>query len=68
MHLWKGNEAEQVAKVYDSPSIPEAEAIFDLSDAGIVGISGWDKRFNSHKSHFSSTSYRNGRIETCKYM
>jgi meiotic recombination protein DMC1 len=40
MYLRKGKGAERVAKVYDSPSLPEAEAAYELSDAGIVDVSG----------------------------
>lgn len=39
LYLRKGKGAERVAKIYDSPSLPEAEASYELSDAGIIDIS-----------------------------
>lgn len=38
LYLRKGKGAERVAKIYDSPSLPEAEASYELSDAGITDI------------------------------
>lgn len=38
MYLRKGKGAERVAKIYDSPSLPEAEATYELSDAGIIDV------------------------------
>ena len=40
LYLRKGKGAERVAKIYDSPSLPEAEATYELSDAGIADVSG----------------------------
>jgi meiotic recombination protein DMC1 len=45
--LRKGKGAERVAKVYDWPSLPEVEAAYELSDTGIVDVSGRDKPVNS---------------------
>jgi meiotic recombination protein DMC1 len=39
MYLRKGKGAERVAKVYGSPSLPEAEAAYELSDTAIVDVS-----------------------------
>jgi meiotic recombination protein DMC1 len=38
MYLRKGKGSERVAKVYDSPSLPEAEATYELSDTGIIDV------------------------------
>ena len=38
LYLRKGKGAERVAKIYDSPSLPEAEASYELSDTGIIDI------------------------------
>lgn len=38
LYLRKGKGAERVAKIYDSPSLPEAEASYELSDAGIIDV------------------------------
>nr|ABC61978.1 DMC1-like protein [Trichomonas vaginalis]AEW27256.1 Dmc1 [Trichomonas vaginalis] len=38
LYLRKGKGAERVAKIYDSPSLPEAEASYELSDAGITDL------------------------------
>ncbi|KAK8842554.1 Meiotic recombination protein dmc1 [Tritrichomonas musculus] len=40
LYLRKGKGAERVAKIYDSPSLPEAEATYELTDAGISDVSG----------------------------
>jgi meiotic recombination protein DMC1 len=40
MYLRKGKGPERVAKVYDSPSLPEAEASYELSDAGVIDLAG----------------------------
>ena len=39
LYLRKGKGNERVAKLYDSPSLPEAEASYELSDAGVVDLS-----------------------------
>ena len=36
LYLRKGKGNERVAKIYDSPSLPEAEASYELSDTGII--------------------------------
>lgn len=36
MYLRKGKGNERVAKIYDSPSLPESEATYEISDAGIA--------------------------------
>lgn len=40
LYLRKGKGAERVAKIYDSPSLPEAEATYELSDTGIIDPTG----------------------------
>ena len=40
LYLRKGKGAERVAKIYDSPSLPEAEASYELSDSGITDVTG----------------------------
>ncbi|OHT10898.1 Meiotic recombination protein DMC1 like protein [Tritrichomonas foetus] len=40
LYLRKGKGAERVAKIYDSPSLPEAEATYELSDTGIIDSTG----------------------------
>uniref|UniRef100_A0A0G4GKC4 RecA family profile 2 domain-containing protein n=1 Tax=Chromera velia CCMP2878 TaxID=1169474 RepID=A0A0G4GKC4_9ALVE len=37
--LRKGKGEQRIMKVYDSPNLPEDEAVFALSDAGIVDAS-----------------------------
>ncbi len=36
LYLRKGRGEQRVCKIYDSPSLPEAEAIYQISDAGII--------------------------------
>jgi meiotic recombination protein DMC1 len=36
LFLRKGKGEQRVAKIYDSPSIGEAEVIFQLSDGGVI--------------------------------
>ena len=38
LYLRKGKGTERVAKIYDSPSLPEAEASYELSDVGIIDV------------------------------
>ena len=35
LYLRKGRGDQRVCKIYDSPSLPESEAIYQLSDGGI---------------------------------
>lgn len=35
LYFWKGKGDEWVCKIYDSPCLPESEAIFKISDNGI---------------------------------
>lgn len=36
LYLRKGRGEQRIAKVYDSPSLPEADALFQLTDGGIA--------------------------------
>jgi meiotic recombination protein DMC1 len=36
LFLRKGKGDQRVCKIYDSPSIPEGEAVFQISDGGII--------------------------------
>lgn len=36
LYLRKGKGEQRVCKIFDSPSIPESECIFQLSDGGII--------------------------------
>jgi len=36
LYLRKGRGNQRVCKIYDSPSLPESEAVFALSDGGII--------------------------------
>jgi len=36
LYLRKGKAEQRICKIYDSPSLPEAEAVFQLSEAGVV--------------------------------
>jgi meiotic recombination protein DMC1 len=36
LYLKKGRGEQRICKIYDSPSMPEAEAVFSLSDGGIT--------------------------------
>ena len=36
LYLRKGRGEQRVCKIYDSPSLPEAEAIYQISDSGIT--------------------------------
>jgi len=36
LYMKKGKGEQRICRIYDSPSLPEAEAIFQLSDGGIV--------------------------------
>lgn len=38
LYLRKGKGNERVAKIYDSPSLPEAEASYELSEKGIIDL------------------------------
>jgi hypothetical protein len=39
LYLRKGRGEERVAKVYDSPDVPESEASYAISNSGITDIS-----------------------------
>lgn len=41
LSLRKGRGAERVCKVYDSPCLPEAEAVFAISETGVVDRGDW---------------------------
>jgi len=36
LYLRKGRAEQRVCKIYDSPNLPEAEAIYQISDGGII--------------------------------
>lgn len=36
LYLRKGKGEQRVCKIYDSPSIPESECIFQISEGGII--------------------------------
>jgi RecA/RadA recombinase len=36
LYLRKGRAEQRVCKIYDSPSLPESEAIFAIHDSGII--------------------------------
>jgi RecA/RadA recombinase len=36
IYLRKGKAEQRIAKIYDSPMLPEGEAVFAISEAGIV--------------------------------
>ena len=36
LYLRKGRGETRIAKIYDSPSVPEAEAMYQISDGGII--------------------------------
>ena len=36
LYMRKGKAEQRVCRIYDSPSLPESEAAFQLSDGGIV--------------------------------
>lgn len=38
--LRKGKAEERIAKIYDSPEMPEAEAKFVITDGGVADASG----------------------------
>lgn len=39
LYLRKGKDCERVAKMFDSPSLPDAEASYELSSAGVQDVS-----------------------------
>ena len=39
LYLKKGKGEQRICRIYDSPSLPEAETTFQLSDGGIVDTS-----------------------------
>ena len=36
LFLWKGKGNDWICKVYDSPILPPGDAVFSLSDEGII--------------------------------
>jgi len=36
LFLKKGKGEQRVCKIYDSPSVPEGEAIYQLSEGGVI--------------------------------
>ena len=36
LYMKKGKGEQRICRIYDSPCLPEAEAIFQLSDGGVI--------------------------------
>ena len=43
LSLRKGRGESRVCKIFDSPNLPESEAIFAISKGGISDYDGWFK-------------------------
>ena len=41
LFLRKGKGEQRVCKIFDSPSIPEAECVFQISEGGIIDAIDW---------------------------
>lgn len=42
LFLRKGKGEQRVCKIYDSPCIPESEAVFQLSEGGLIDPTEWE--------------------------
>lgn len=41
LYLRKGKGDDRICKIYDSPYLPESEAVFRISEEGITDSLGW---------------------------
>ncbi len=64
LYLRKGKGEQRVCKIFDSPSIPEGECVFQISEGGIIDATDWilldaaesmKQHINSCKFNYSQT-------------
>lgn len=48
LYLRKGRGETRICKIYDSPCLPEAEAMFAINADGVGDAKDWRLRFISH--------------------
>lgn len=53
MFLRKGKGEQRVCKIWDSPTIPESECLFQLSEGGIIDAIDWTTKFDQKLTYIN---------------
>lgn len=65
LYLRKGRGETRICKIYDSPCLPEAEAMFAINSDGIGDVKDWPLGIYTHIIHVTSCATSMGTLCLC---